>query len=129
MPKKGDISEYRIWSQMIQRCNNPNNKRYKNYGARGINVCPEWLVFKNFLKDMGKRPEGLTLDRINNDGNYEPSNCKWSTYKEQNNNKQDKSPSIITISLMRLRHTEGHSLRAVGRMFDMDYKTVKRYIS
>jgi hypothetical protein len=77
---------YGSWFNMKQRCLNHNNPAYKNYGGRGITVCERWMKFKNFLEDMGERPEGKTLDRIDNDGNYEPSNCKWSTPKEQANN-------------------------------------------
>lgn len=78
---------YKTFNGMKERCMNPNNKFYKNYGARGIKVCERWLEsFAHFLEDMGERPNGHTIDRINNDGNYEPSNCKWATKKEQQNN-------------------------------------------
>ena len=75
-------------NNMIQRCTNSNYHRYKDYGGRGIKVCKSWLKFENFLKDMGIRPEGKTLDRKNNNGNYCKSNCKWSTPKEQANNRR-----------------------------------------
>lgn len=74
---------YAIWTMMKQRCNNPKNKDYKHYGARGIKVCPRWNLYLNFYEDMGEKPEGLTLDRIDNNGNYELSNCRWVTQKEQ----------------------------------------------
>lgn len=80
---------YMSWMSMKSRCNNPNNVSYKNYGGRGITVCKRWYNFKNFYEDMGQKPNGLSLDRIDNDGNYEPSNCKWSTWVEQNNNKRN----------------------------------------
>jgi predicted Zn-ribbon and HTH transcriptional regulator len=72
---------------MIQRCTNPNNNGYGTYGGRGIKVCDDWRRFKNFLRDMGVRPDGLSIDRIDSNGNYEPSNCRWSTNKEQGTNK------------------------------------------
>lgn len=68
---------------MRQRCINPKNKDYKYYGARGIQVCKRWDLYENFLQDMGEKPFGLSLDRIDNNGNYEPSNCRWITQKEQ----------------------------------------------
>lgn len=80
---------YKIWAVMLQRCFNQDNKGYKNYGGRGIKVCSEWLKFENFYKDMGDKPEGMTLDRKNNNLGYCKSNCKWSNRKEQNNNKRN----------------------------------------
>lgn len=79
---------YRVWCTMKERCQNPNHDHYKDYGGRGIRVCDRWQGFQNFISDMGDRPEGLTLERINNDGNYEPLNCKWATRAEQGANKR-----------------------------------------
>lgn len=78
-----------VWSDMVSRCSNPNHKAYKNYGGRGISVCERWLTFQYWLTDMAPRPDGGLLDRINNDGNYEPGNCQWSTRKEQNSNRRN----------------------------------------
>lgn len=86
-------SEYYAWTSMKMRCYNPKCKQYKNYGARGIIVSERWLGengFPNFISDMGKKPTAKhSIDRINNNGNYEVSNCKWSTMPEQNRNKRD----------------------------------------
>ena len=83
-----ETPEHNAWMHIIARCTNPNNAGYYKYGARGISVCARWREkFQNFLDDMGPRPEGKTsIDRINNDGNYEPGNCRWSTPAEQAKN-------------------------------------------
>jgi hypothetical protein len=87
---KTHTPEFVIWQNMLQRCTNPRNPAYRYYGARGIKVCEAWLRFENFLEDMGKRPLGLTLERVNNKtGNYEKSNCIWATRKVQGRNKRN----------------------------------------
>jgi len=80
---------YRSWKMMKVRCTRPQDKQFKDYGGRGISVCNRWLSFVNFLADMGERPEGMTLDRINVNGNYEPSNCRWADAKTQGRNRTD----------------------------------------
>jgi hypothetical protein len=80
---------YRSWAAMRQRCLNPNVKAFKNYGGRGITICERWQIFENFLADMGERPAGdYSIERINNDGNYEPSNCHWAERAEQSANQR-----------------------------------------
>lgn len=79
---------WRSWSSMHDRCRNPNAPKFAHYGGRGIKVCDQWKEFEQFLIDMGERPEGTTLDRINVNGMYEPSNCRWATHKEQRHNRR-----------------------------------------
>lgn len=74
---------YCTWRKMKERCLDPKNNRFHRYGARGIKIVPSWLKFENFLADMGERPEGRSLDRINNNGDYSKTNCRWATPKEQ----------------------------------------------
>lgn len=77
-----------VWCEMIQRCTNPNHPKAKYYGRRGITVCERWRDFRNFLLDMGFPPIGLMLDRIDNNGNYEPSNCRWTDSKTSGANRR-----------------------------------------
>lgn len=102
--------EYRIWDAMKARCCNLNNKHFKNYGGRGIRVCDRWLdSFANFLADVGRRPSpNHSIDRINNDGNYEPGNVRWATRHEQNLNKR---PSIPKGTKRKPRHERSENER------------------
>jgi hypothetical protein len=80
--------DYSIWTSMKSRCNNPNDKDYAYYGGKGVKVCQKWQdSFEDFMKDMGPRPKGFTIERLNNDGNYEPRNCKWVSRADQSRNR------------------------------------------
>lgn len=87
---KTETSEYERWASMKQRCNNPKHKMYSYYGGRGITVCESWNEsFEAFLSDMGEAPPGMSLDRMDNDGNYEPGNCRWATATTQIRNRSN----------------------------------------
>jgi len=105
---------YTSWDSMIQRCSNPKNINYVRYGGRGIKVCDRWRdSFDNFYEDMGTRPEGLTIDRISNDGDYEPDNCRWATRHEQDYNRSDT-----------LRFDDGTPVGVWAAEYGLTYKNV-----
>jgi len=102
---------HQSWSDMIKRCTNKKSKFYKNYGGRGIKVCERWKTFENFKADMGERPSKKhTLNRINNDGNYEPGNCNWATKREQSINRRN--VKLITLNNKTLCLTEWAEIKA-----------------
>lgn len=104
---------YKIWCGMKKRCNQKNSPVYYKYGGRGIQVCDRWNSFENFLEDMGERPRGLTIERIDNNGNYEPGNCRWATPIEQGSNKRN------TICAF-----PGESLRQTAIRLGVNYKSL-----
>lgn len=110
--------EYRVWAAMKARCFNKNNLSYYRYGGRGITVCERWLLFTNFIADMGPRQVGTSLDRINNDGNYEPNNCQWRNSKQQARNRSSSlNVDIAAIAKKRgIGYKHAWSLYRAGRL-------------
>jgi hypothetical protein len=105
---------YGIWCNMINRCTNPKVPHFRDYGGRGITVCERWLnSFENFLEDMGEPPPGLTIDRTDNNGNYEPENCEWKTRIDQARNRR--SSLKITFDGLTLTVAEWSQRIGIGR--------------
>lgn len=123
--KHGDSKspEHRVWSGMLKRCYGPNTQAFKHYGGRGITVCERWKNYSNFLNDMGRRPSpSHSIERIDNGGNYEPSNCRWATSKEQCNNRT--SNVVLTIGAVSKTVTEWCEL--TGQSTSRVYRRVRR---
>lgn len=123
--------EYNSWASMKDRCGNPNHDYYENYGGRGVTVCAEWSEsFSSFYKDMGPRPAGSTLDRIDNGKGYAPGNCKWATRKEQAANRRtrrvNKGNSIGVSGVF--KHDDKYRSTLYGKYIG-EYKTMDEAIS
>ena len=105
-----------IWNQMIRRCTDVNHPKYHNYGARGITICDRWMQYHNFKEDMGYPPKGMALDRDNNDGNYEPDNCIWTSHRSNTNNRR----TTVTVTYKGLTLP----LSDWARLVRMNYQTL-----
>lgn len=118
---------HRTWQSMKDRCTNENSPGYSKYGGRGIRVCDRWLdSFEAFLADMGERPPGTSIDRINVDGDCEPGNCRWATQREQCRNRRC-SPSQVAVALMRHLRRRGSTLSDLSHAFGLSESGVLRY--
>lgn len=116
-PARSEHPLYPTWKGMLKRCNDPGDDAYKNYGGRGIQVCHRWTVsFEDFLEDIGNRPNGAMIERKNNHGNYEPSNCKWATATEQVRNRRN----TVIVELQ----GESKPLAEWCEIFNISYKLV-----
>ena len=113
---------------MKNRCLNPNSQFYKHYGGRGIVVCDEWLKFENFYADMGDAPRKYTLDRIDNDGNYEPKNCRWATQTEQLRNTRRNVLNMEKAEEIRQLKGQGVKIKEISKRMDINYYTVRNVI-
>lgn len=115
----GDTSTYSAWCAMVKRCTNAANKDFGHYGGRGIGVCEKWRnSFQAFLEDMGVRPAGMSIERRNVNGNYEPSNCHWATRQEQANNTRS---NVFVVSAGR-----STTMAAYARERAIDYDRLRR---
>ena len=117
-------AEWRVWSNMIQRCTNPSNPRFADYGGRGIKVCSRWVgSLANFIQDMGLKPDNMSLDRIDNDGDYCPENCHWTTASEQNLNKRkykNNTTGITGVDMYKGRFRVRYRKKHVGIYLTLD---------
>lgn len=125
--------KYNAWKSMVQRCHSPTSDKYRWYGARGISVCDRWRFgdgsltgYECFVADTGERPAGMSLDRINNDGNYEPGNCRWATAKQQANNKRRRISVTINGETKSLVEWAEFSGVPIGRIWSRYYAGGRR---
>ncbi len=117
---------YNTWYSMLERCRNPKNASWRNYGARGIRVCERWHELANFIADMGMRPDGKTIDRIDPNGNYEPGNCRWADADVQQRTKRNVVCSYEFAQRIRSGEFAGLTNKAIAKIVGCDPSTISR---
>ena len=127
---RGNDPTYTTWEHMRRRCNNERGRKYPLYGGRGIRVCERWNDYRAFLADMGPRPHGTTIDRIDSDGHYEPNNCRWATPGMQTRNRRDRLGALPSVLLrqiwIRTRRRNDGSKQAIADAFGVTYATAHK---
>jgi hypothetical protein len=125
-PTKNPSPTYVTYASMLDRCHNQRSSRWAYYGARGVVVCARWREsFAAFLGDMGERPDGHTLDRLDNAGNYEPGNCRWATPAEQCRNRRSTVLSMEQAQRIRALHSEGLGYRTIAKSFGVSFGMIR----
>jgi hypothetical protein len=122
----GGTPTYRSWYTMLQRCTVSTDVSWPYYGGKGIKVCSEWATLDGFVNDMGIRPDGMTLDRIDPAGNYEKANCRWATWTEQNRNRSNTVFSKEKIIAIKLDLDLGLTQRQVAKKYEVSQSNVSR---
>lgn len=117
--------EYKAWCDMLGRCNNQRHHAYAHYGQRGIRVCARWATsFAAFYADMGDRPPGMTLDRVDNDKDYGPGNCRWATRREQTRNRRTTLFEQHEPAQIRWLHSLGYRVGDIARFFGVSHNAI-----
>lgn len=120
---------YRVWTYMITRCTNPASKSFADYGGRGISVCAEWTSFERFLADMGERPTGSSIDRIDNNLGYFKDNCRWSTAEQQCQNRRSNRLNPDLVREIRRRAQAGIAKRQIARELGVSSQLIMQVIA